>query len=331
MSEKPLELSATAAALARAERALEAARRRLESALIAAEVGTFEWNIVDDRLYGDPNFERFFGIALDAIGAAPLGRFIEAIHPDDRARAMARIEHSMATGEPCEVEYRIVVGDRTRWVVARGKVEYDAAGRAVRFPGVLLDVTERVRAETARAQVQNRFERQSRVLDTVLSSIKDFVYTFDREGRFLFVNKPLLDLWGMKMEDAVGKTFFELPYPAPLAAKLHAQIRQIVETGRGISDETEYSSPTGATGYYEYIFMPVFGADGAVEVVAGSTRDITVRKAMEEALKETDRRKTEFLAMLSHELRNPLAPIHNAVHILQLENGDATAVRGRPT
>src|SRR4051812_6501230 len=59
-------------ALRSTEERLAAARRRLDSAMIAGEVGTFEWDIVADRLYGDANFERLFDLALDASGAAPL-------------------------------------------------------------------------------------------------------------------------------------------------------------------------------------------------------------------------------------------------------------------
>ncbi|MGH6636627.1 MAG: sensor histidine kinase [Gammaproteobacteria bacterium] len=55
--------------------------------------------------------------------------------------------------------------------------------------------------------------------------------------------------------------------------------------------------------------------------------DITDLKRAEEALKEADRRKNEFLAMLAHELRNPLAPIRNAVQIMRLTGGDGTAVQ----
>jgi hypothetical protein len=55
-------------ALRSSEERLAAARRRLDSAMIAGEVGTFEWDIVADRLYGDANFERLFDIALDASG-----------------------------------------------------------------------------------------------------------------------------------------------------------------------------------------------------------------------------------------------------------------------
>jgi len=166
-------------------------------------------------------------------------------------------------------------------------------------------------------------ERQLRVFEALLSSIKDFAYIFDRQGRFTYANKGLLDLWGLKLEEAVGKNFYDLNYEPSLAARLQRQIKLVFETGQGLSDETVYVSPSGVSGYYEYIFAPVFGADGSVEAVAGSTRDITERKRAEverERLLESERRaraeadmanraKDRFLAVLSHELRTPLTPV----------------------
>ena len=127
------------------------------------------------------------------------------------------------------------------------------------------------------ASARENLERQARLFDTILSSLADFVYTLDREGRFTYVNQALLNLWQMKREDALGKTFFELNYPPELAARLHQQVQTVFDTGQTLRDETLYTGAAGTMGYYEYIFTPVRGANGEVETVAGSTRDITER------------------------------------------------------
>ena len=126
-----------------------------------------------------------------------------------------------------------------------------------------------------------RYERPTHVFDAMLSAITDFVYFFDRDGRFLYANKALLDLWGLALEAVVGKNFFDLQYPDDLSEKLQRQIQQVFSSREVLSDETPYTCPTGEVGQYEYIFSPVITADSTVEAVAGSTRDITDRKRAE--------------------------------------------------
>ncbi len=138
------------------------------------------------------------------------------------------------------------------------------------------------------AELKRQLSEQTRYFDAILSSAKDFAYTFDREGRFVFVNQALLNLWGLKFEQAIGKNFFDLEYPADLARRLHNQIQQVFDTKQIVTDETPYISPTGIAGYYEYIFSPFCGADGAVELVVGTTRDITERQEMEEILRHSE-------------------------------------------
>ncbi len=149
---------------------------------------------------------------------------------------------------------------------------------------------DRLYAEEKFLELYHRTEEQSRIFDTTLSSITDFAYIFDREGRFLYSNRPLLDLLGITLEEIIGKNFFDLNYPPDLATRLQSQIQQVIESKEIIADDTPFTNPEGKLGFYEYIFSPVIAVDGSVDLVAGSTRDITERKRIEEELRESESR-----------------------------------------
>ena len=124
------------------------------------------------------------------------------------------------------------------------------------------DVTERVVAQRRVAREAEALDAQRRLFDTVLSSIEDFAYAFDRNLRFTYINRPLLALWQLKFEDAVGKRFSELDYEPALAARLEAELETVFETGRQHRGETFYRGASGEEGWFEYIFNPVFAVDG---------------------------------------------------------------------
>ncbi len=137
-----------------------------------------------------------------------------------------------------------------------------------------------------------------RRIDAIVSSISDFIYTFDLAGRFTYVNKPLLDLWQKTYAEAIGKNFFELDYPPELASRLQQQIQQVITTRQPLKDETSYISALG-TRAYEYIFVPLFDAADEVEAVAGTTRDITDRKQTEEASRDSELQSRNILESIS--------------------------------
>ncbi len=116
------------------------------------------------------------------------------------------------------------------------------------------------------------------------------------------------------------------------------EIDEVHATRKPVRGELPVEGPGGLR-HYDYIFVPVIGADGEVEAVAGTARDVTERKETERRLREGrdqldsalaaaddlvdqlrhhDRRKDEFLATLAHELRNPLAPICNALQLMRM-------------
>ena len=99
------------------------------------------------------------------------------------------------------------------------------------------DVTAHVESEDRARLESDRRDAQRRVFETVLSSIEDFAYIFDRRHRFTYANKPLLDLLGLRLDEIVGKSFLELPYPPELASRLDAQIGEVLETRAQVRGE----------------------------------------------------------------------------------------------
>ncbi|WP_422930478.1 PAS domain S-box protein [Singulisphaera sp. PoT] len=275
----------------RAEMELRDARSRLESTLAAGEVGTWEFDPVNDAMHADPNLARMFGVSAEDAAGGTNQTYLRAVHPEDRNRVSEIINQALNVGEAYEADYRLVgPGGSIRWVIARGRVERDEAGNAVRLPGVVVDITAQRQAEERFAQLAIETERERRLFDTVLTSIPDYIFVFSPDGRFVYANKALLDLWGLSRDEAIGKTMAELKYPWDVEAQILRDIDIVVETGRTVEDGTWYMSPSGATGYYEYTLAPVFGTEGDVVQVAGTARDILDRKRAEEAVRRSEER-----------------------------------------
>jgi PAS domain S-box-containing protein len=165
------------------------------------------------------------------------------------------------------------------------------------------------------SQYANKMAHQRQLYEAILSNTPDFAYVFDLNHRFAYANEGLLKMWGKTREEAIGKTCLELGYEPWHAAMHDREIDQIVATKKPIRGEVPFTGTFGRRDY-DYVLVPVLGTDDEVVAVAGTTRDVTERKQTEATLRESDRRKDEFIAMLAHELRNPVAPIRNAGEIL---------------
>jgi PAS domain S-box-containing protein len=162
----------------RAETALADARARLDAALAAGSITTWTWNIVENTLHADPKLAELFALPPAAANGGLLDRYVAAIHPEDRQRVMEKLNRAVATGEPYEADYRIVQADGSiRWVTSRGVAEVDGHGRAVRMPGVLVDITERKKLEDELrvriAQLRDNDRRKDEFLATLAHELRN--------------------------------------------------------------------------------------------------------------------------------------------------------------
>ena len=134
-------------------RELLESQQRMRLAASAADLALWEWDITRDEIWTTEKGRERAGIG--ATERINLARFLQAIHPEDREPTQRAVRHSFETSDEFEAEYRVTARDSAlRWVVARGQVERNAAGKPVRMRGVSVDVTKRKQAETERKRAE---------------------------------------------------------------------------------------------------------------------------------------------------------------------------------
>ncbi|CAM3059331.1 PAS domain S-box protein [Rariglobus hedericola] len=272
-----------------ARREADSLNERLNFSLSALDLGYWNWDAVTDIMTVSERTADIYGIRADSVGTREAMRSV--LHDEDRDRARTTAIEAVASRSDYSIEYRVnhpVHG--LRWVAARGRPVLGSDGSVTGMMGVVQDITERRAQEQAVAELSRKLRAQTAHFETTLSNVADFVYSFDREGRFTYVNRGLLDLWGLTLDQAVGKNFTQLAYPREMADQLMRELAQVVTTRRPFTGETPYTNHAGKLGYYEYIFTPIFDEHGEVTALAGTTRDITERRVQEQSVIELSRK-----------------------------------------
>lgn len=143
-------------------RELLESQQRMRMAASAADLSFWEWDTVRDEIWVTERGRERAGV--DPSERIDFNRFLQAMHPGDREPTQRAARHALDVSGEFDAEYRVTDRDGTmRWVVARGQVERDAAGKPLRIRGVSVNITERKNAEAELAQKRNELSHLSRV------------------------------------------------------------------------------------------------------------------------------------------------------------------------
>ena len=302
----------------RLERELELARAReaawrereleledfVEQAVVGlhkvAPDGTILWaNAADARLLGYEPVEY-------------VGRSIMDFHADPQA--CARIMARLLAGEALREEPAVLrcKDGSLRYVLISSNGHFEN-GRFVNTRCFTIDVTRQRETETALRQAQTH-------LAAVVESSDDSIIATDLEGRIRSWNRGATNLFGYSAAEAVGQAVFMIIPP-----ELHAEENSIFEkvrAGERVEHyETQRIRKDGTRFDLSLTVSPVRDISGHIIGVSKVGRDITEAKRAQRELADAARRKDEFLAILAHELRNPLAPIRYALSIAKQPQG----------
>ncbi|MCX2546105.1 MULTISPECIES: PAS domain-containing protein [Pseudomonas] len=293
----------------RSEESLKAQKQteeRLQLALAATDaVGTWDWDIGQDRFIADAHFAQLHGVDPALASQLPISEYLHGVHPEDRALIARSIKHCITHGTEYAEEYRLLQanGD-VRWVFARGRCYKDHHGRPMRFLGAALDLTERKHTEQALRQSQTE-------LQLIINAMPILISYVDREERFRLNNAAYLDWYGLTPQELYGRTirevigeesyFLRAPYIAEALA------------GRPCSFSLYTPHRDGTQRHALMNYLPRHGPDGAVNGFYIFVIDETERKKTEEALRNLNETleervsaRTEQLAQANQRLQNEM-------------------------
>ena len=297
-----------------AEEALREANDRLALAVRGSQVGVW----ANDMAGGDYQSGHVFCTnIMEPLGYATPESAVDwatvaaQIHDDDRLRVEQALGAYFAGQTPeYQVEFRARHRDGTyRWLLSRGVVVRDAAGRPLRFAGTRIDITKRKRAEEALRESEERFRGTFENAGVGIAHA-------DFEGRWLRVNEKLCKIVGYSREELLGKTFKDITYPDDLPASLE----QFGWIRRGefpsYSLQKRYIRKDGSLVWVDLSVSLQREDAGNPAYTIAIIQDISERKRLDgelwramEASEAASQAKSEFLAHVSHEVRTPLNAI----------------------
>ena len=306
-------------AVRRAFEDLETQRARLAAVLEVARVGYWDMDLRRGvGVQSSTPFER----PRPAAAPAEFRRWWQWVHPDDRERVEAAWRRALQDHTDFRAEYRLRLRDDSmHWVYGAGRFVYGPDGEPVRALGAFYETTDLKRADEAERRLSLHAE------NSPLAIIEwDFDYCVTRWSA------DAERIFGWTAEEVLGKRVdaFPILYEGD-AAKVDQVMRSMNDgTATRTVSLNRNRRKDGRVIHCVWYNSALRDDEGKLHSVYSQVLDRTREVEALEALREADQRKDEFLAMLAHELRNPLAPIRNAVHVLRsldAESGAATRAR----
>jgi diguanylate cyclase (GGDEF)-like protein/PAS domain S-box-containing protein len=250
----------------RATEQLQVNEERFLTALEAAGMGTWDWDLTTGTIVWSPSLEKLMGLKPGSFD----GR-IESVHQmiygEDRKAVRAAIAQALEHDADYAIEFRFVRADGSiRWALSKGNIFRDAIGRPRRMSGVDIDITERKRAEQALAQTSHQ-------LRSFMDNAPALVAMIDGDGRYIRANQALADQFGLEAAAITGQSLNDL-LPPPVAKTFMARLQQVISTQTPLTVEDRLILAMGER-VFNTVLFPICDDMGRGQAVGSIATDIT--------------------------------------------------------
>jgi PAS domain S-box-containing protein len=181
--------------------------------------------------------------------------------------------------------------------------------------------------------LQERLRSSEARFRTTVESMPLNLALYDREQRLVYINPALASMCRapicrVPVSEMMGKRADEI-WPEVIAAPLKLHFERVLATGELQTYELAVTPLGSARVVRQWTVLPIRGSSGDVQQFLVMSHDVTAQRQLVDELREADRRKSEFIAVLSHELRNPLAAIRSSLYVIEHAQGGEVAARAR--
>jgi PAS domain S-box-containing protein len=271
------------------EQAMLNARTQLESTLAASEIGTWDFDLLRNEVRVDPNFRQMLQLESSSDDdILTLEQCLSVVHSDDHDRVQRAIEMAVQQSDNLMVECRLVRHDDIRWVVARGRVVRDESGRAVRLPGVAVDITGQRMAEEREKRILAQSVADNAKFQAFFEQGGVFAGILDVEGTLLDVNRLSCEGCGFQRHDIVGKLYWDGPWWTSsdfAVEQIRIGVAQAA-SGNTFRAELPYVTSDGTERFLDTLILPIQDELGRVTFLAQTGSDVTDRRRAEEGLRQ---------------------------------------------
>ncbi len=306
-----LAIGRAAALLQERASSLQAREAELAESHRLAKFGNWHWNLVTGEVTSSASIREMYGREVPPF---PLQRGT-LLSVESWERVQAAAQQAIQTGKGYDLELQVNHGDgRTIWISAKCEAMRNQDNQVIALHGATQDITERKHAEQALQESEAKFR-------TIANAMPQMVWSTRPDGYHDYFNQQWYDYTGAP-EGTTDGDGWNAMFHADDQPEARARWRQCLATGQTYEIEYRLRHHSGAYRWVLGRALPVRDESGQIIRWMGTCTDIHAQKQAEEELMAASHRKDEFLAMLAHELRNPLAPISTAAQILKMPGVD---------